>query len=99
MKIDQSFLANLGHGPEPAAIVEAIIKLGHAMGLQVTAEGIETAGQRDFVIAAGVDEMQGYLFAPPMQESALASLPGAFLPSSRGNSLAPRVSGAYCEAI
>ena len=73
LKIDQSFVACIGNGPEPAAIVEAIISLGHAMGLQVTAEGIETQAQRDFLIAAGVDELQGYFFARPADEAALAT--------------------------
>ncbi len=72
LKIDQSFIASLGTGAEPAAIVEAIVSLGHAMGLQVTAEGIETQAQRDFLVGAGVDEMQGYFFARPADEKSLA---------------------------
>ena len=73
LKIDQSFIASLGEGPEPAAIVQAIISLGHAMGLQVTAEGIETQAQRDFLVAAGVDELQGYFFARPVDEATLVA--------------------------
>ena len=71
LKIDQSFVAGLGQGPEPAAIVNAIISLGHAMNLQVTAEGVETQAQRAFLVDAGVDEMQGYLFARPTDEETL----------------------------
>lgn len=71
VKIDQTFVRSLGEGAEPAAIVQAIIQLGHAMGIAVTAEGVETASQRDFLVAAGIDEMQGYLFARPMGEAAL----------------------------
>jgi len=74
LKIDQSFISNLGQGAEPAAIVHAIIKLGHAMNLQVTAEGVETQAQRIFLVDAGIDEMQGYLFARPVDEEALASV-------------------------
>ena len=80
LKIDQSFVAGLGQGPEPAAIVHAIISLGHAMSLQVTAEGVETQAQRAFLVDAGIDEMQGYLFARATDEEALAKV----LPCARG---------------
>ena len=71
VKIDQSFVAALGDTAEAAAIVRAVIELGHAMGLQVTAEGVETEAQRRYLVATGIDEMQGYLFAEPVPESAL----------------------------
>ena len=71
LKIDQSFISSINQGAEPDAIVHAIISLGHAMNLQVTAEGVETEEQRDFLVKAGVDEMQGYLFAKPVDEEAL----------------------------
>ena len=84
LKIDQSFIASLGTGSEPAAIVQAIVSLGHAMGLQVTAEGIETQAQRDFLVGAGVDEMQGYFFARPADEKSLAALGGIRRPGGLG---------------
>ena len=62
-----------GEGSEPAAIVQAIVRLGHAMGLQVTAEGIETEAQRDFLATTGVDEFQGFYFARPTDEATLAT--------------------------
>ncbi len=71
VKIDQSFVAALGDTAEAAAIIRAVIELGHAMGLQVTAEGVETEAQQRFLVAAGIDEMQGYRFARPMAESRL----------------------------
>ncbi len=73
LKIDRSFVVALGEGAEPAAIVQAIIRLGHAMGLQVTAEGIETEAQRDYLATTGVDEFQGYYFARPTDEATLAA--------------------------
>ncbi len=73
VKIDQSFVNTLETSLESAAIVRAVIELGHAMGLQVTAEGVETEAQRDFLVAADVDEMQGYLFARPLDEPSLAA--------------------------
>ncbi len=74
LKIDQSFVFRLGESAGSAAIVQAVVDLGHAMGLQVTAEGVETKVQRDHLIAAGVDELQGFYFARPLDEAALASL-------------------------
>ncbi len=69
VKIDQSFVAALGDTAEAAAIIRAVIELGHAMGLQVTAEGVETEAQRRFLVAAGANEMQGYLFSRPVAEA------------------------------
>jgi EAL domain-containing protein (putative c-di-GMP-specific phosphodiesterase class I) len=74
LKIDRSFIGNLGHSPESAAIVHAIISLGHAMALQVTAEGVETQEQCDFLVGAGVDELQGYFFARATDERTLAEV-------------------------
>jgi len=48
------------------AVVDAVIKLAHALGLQVVAEGVETARQRDILLTLQCDELQGYLFARPM---------------------------------
>ena len=73
LKIDQSFIASLGSGTEAAAIVEAIVNLGHAMGLQVTAEGVETARQWEILAEIGVDELQGYFFGRPVDEGTLAA--------------------------
>ena len=76
VKIDQSFVGGLDDGAEAAPIVRAIIQLGHAMGLQVTAEGVETLAQSRFLLQAGVDELQGFLFSRPLEEAALS----AYLP-------------------
>jgi len=73
VKIDQSFVRALGESSEAAAIVKAVIQLGHAMGLQVTAEGVETDLQRSFLVGAGIDELQGYLFSKPMDERGFAA--------------------------
>jgi diguanylate cyclase (GGDEF)-like protein len=74
LKIDQSFVRTLGDAAGSATIVKAVIRLGHAMRLQVTAEGVETAAQRRFLVAEGVDELQGHFFARPVEESALAAV-------------------------
>ena len=66
LKIDQSFIRNMGANPGDHAIVEAIIVMAHKLGMQVVAEGVETEEQRAMLIAAGCDFGQGYLFAKPM---------------------------------
>jgi diguanylate cyclase (GGDEF)-like protein len=73
VKIDQSFVGGLEGSSEATAIIKAVIQLGHAMGLQVTAEGVETEAQRRFLMQAGVDELQGFLFARPVNEISFAS--------------------------
>jgi diguanylate cyclase (GGDEF)-like protein len=74
IKIDRSFVQALGQAADSAAIVSAVLSLGKAMGLAVTAEGVETEEQRKFLEAAGCEEMQGYLFAPPMSAEAIDEL-------------------------
>jgi predicted signal transduction protein with EAL and GGDEF domain len=74
VKIDQSFVSGLGGSSEAAAIIKAVVQLGRAMGLQVTAEGVETETQRRFLLDAGVDELQGYLFSRPVNELTFAAM-------------------------
>jgi diguanylate cyclase (GGDEF)-like protein len=74
IKIDRSFIQNLGHDVDSVAIISAMLALGHAMGLSVTAEGVETTEQRDFLEAAGCNAMQGFLFARPMPEQEIEHL-------------------------
>jgi len=56
---------------QDSAIVRAIVELAHALGLQVTAEGVETAEQHEALRALGCDSMQGFLFARPMPAEAM----------------------------
>ncbi len=65
VKIDRTFVERLGSDPEDAAIVSAVVSLGHALGVTVTGEGVETAAQLDTLRSLGVDAAQGFLFAPP----------------------------------
>ena len=66
VKIDQSFVRHLAPNTTELALCKAIILMAHELGLKVIAEGVETAVQRDLLIAAGCDYGQGYLFARPM---------------------------------
>jgi len=71
IKIDQSFVADLGKAREADALVSAIIKLARTFRLSVIAEGVETEGQKRRLIAAGCREFQGYLTGLPMSAEAL----------------------------
>ncbi len=71
LKIDRSFVTDLAGNADARAIVDAVIKLAHAIGLKVVAEGVETEAQRDALLELGCDEFQGYLFAKPMSARAL----------------------------
>ncbi|HUZ66644.1 MAG TPA: EAL domain-containing protein, partial [Beijerinckiaceae bacterium] len=66
LKIDQSFVRNLSTDPNDAAIVRAIITLGHSLDLDIVAEGVETADQLARLRAEGCDHVQGYYFGKPM---------------------------------
>jgi len=66
LKIDKSFVKNLGHPGQDTSVVAAMIALGHALGHRVTAEGVETAEQMETLTSLGCDEAQGYYFARPL---------------------------------
>lgn len=67
IKIDRSFISPFAAGvpPRSSAVIEAILALGHALGVEIVAEGIETEYQREVLTAMGCDYGQGYLFSPP----------------------------------
>jgi EAL domain-containing protein (putative c-di-GMP-specific phosphodiesterase class I) len=71
LKIDSSFVMDIEHSADARAIVDAVVKLAHALGLKVVAEGVENPRQQQILTALGCDELQGFLFARPMTASAL----------------------------
>jgi diguanylate cyclase (GGDEF)-like protein/PAS domain S-box-containing protein len=66
IKIDRAFVMNLGRNPQSAAIVRAVIDLGHGMNMSIVAEGVETLEQLGFLAEEGCDSVQGYLLGKPM---------------------------------
>lgn len=74
LKIDKSFVRDSDSDPDDAAIVRAIITLGHALGLRVVAEGVETAAHLDYLKLHGCDEVQGYYFSRPVPAASLEAL-------------------------
>ncbi len=74
LKIDQSFVRDVLTDANDAAIAGTIVKLAESLGLQVTAEGVETNEQREFLIHIGCHDYQGYLFSPPLPVNAFESL-------------------------
>ena len=74
IKIDQSFVAGLGRDAFDTAIIESVIELAHAVGLHVTAEGVETVEQLCRLRALGCDYAQGYYFARPQPAADLHAL-------------------------
>jgi diguanylate cyclase (GGDEF)-like protein len=80
LKIDKLFVQNLGITEDAAAIVECVTRLGRALGLAVTAEGVETGEQHRFVRAVGCHQVQGYLFSPAVTAEQISALVNADRP-------------------
>ncbi|WP_323170467.1 putative bifunctional diguanylate cyclase/phosphodiesterase [Pantoea agglomerans] len=82
IKIDRSFTQSLDVAENSVAIVESVVKLGHAMGLMVTAEGVETPGQMSALADAGCNQLQGYLFSQAVPADQLAALMKTIAPDN-----------------
>jgi len=74
LKIDRSFVRDLQEDPSDAAIVAAIIALGHNLNMQVIAEGVENEEQIQFLKKHRCDEMQGYYWSPPVPGERMGEL-------------------------
>jgi diguanylate cyclase (GGDEF)-like protein/PAS domain S-box-containing protein len=83
LKIDQSFVRNIGRSASDAAFPRAIIGLAQGLGLDVLAEGIETEAEANFFVKAGCPKMQGHLFAKPMPVDEFAAWRTAYQAARR----------------
>ena len=74
LKIDQSFVRNIGTKLSDAMIIQTIIGMANNLGIEVIAEGVETEAQREFLLGAGCKLFQGYLFGRPVPLETFAQL-------------------------
>jgi diguanylate cyclase (GGDEF)-like protein len=74
LKIDRTFLTDIGQDPISARFLAGVTDLAHILGLSVTAEGVETVQQRNEVVAVGCESCQGFYFARPMPADAVFDL-------------------------
>lgn len=74
LKIDRSFVCEIGEQGEPVKLASAIIAMAHELELSVIAEGVETEAQRDYLSERGCDQFQGYLFGRPVPAEELGKL-------------------------
>jgi EAL domain-containing protein (putative c-di-GMP-specific phosphodiesterase class I) len=74
LKIDKAFVDDIGHGQQGPMLVDTILEMAHVLGLEVVAEGVETATQADYLRERACDFAQGYLFNRPMATAELSAL-------------------------
>jgi predicted signal transduction protein with EAL and GGDEF domain len=88
LKIDQAFVGDITTDPEDAAITSTIITMAHSLGLDVVAEGVETAEQLHYLRSQGCDEIQGHWFAHPLEADACYTFLTLFEDSRAGRIVA-----------
>ncbi|HZF46350.1 MAG TPA: EAL domain-containing protein, partial [Sphingomonadaceae bacterium] len=74
LKIDRSFVGEIGCNPDAEAISTTVINLGHCLGLEVIAEGVETRAQEAYLATVGCDTGQGYLYSEAKPAHAIPSM-------------------------
>lgn len=82
LKIDKSFITSLGSSHRDPLIVRSTIDLAHALGMAVTAEGVETPAAHALLSVMGCDMVQGYLIGRPMKPDAFVDYLGSFDPAT-----------------
>jgi EAL domain-containing protein (putative c-di-GMP-specific phosphodiesterase class I) len=73
LKVDCSFVSDIGLREDARKIIGGVVALAHSMGLKVVAEGVESRDQEEFLCRIGCDEAQGYYYAPPLSAPELAT--------------------------
>jgi EAL domain-containing protein (putative c-di-GMP-specific phosphodiesterase class I) len=74
IKIDRSFVGDLENNPDAAAIVHAVLGLGHSLGMATCAEGVETSEQLSYLRSEGCSEVQGYFYSKPKPAADLSRM-------------------------
>jgi diguanylate cyclase (GGDEF)-like protein len=92
LKIDIAFIRDVTTSPDDAALVDAIIALGHSLGMDVIAEGVESSSQLHYLGRRGCDQIQGFLFSRPLPACAFGALiaSDAALEPGQSGAAAPR---------
>jgi len=98
LKIDRRFISGLNTSKNANAIVSAVIRLAHELGLRVVAEGVETLAQRDILVSLGCDELQGFYLARPMPAEALEAWTEGRKPEGAAD-FAPSVIGSAADLL
>jgi diguanylate cyclase (GGDEF)-like protein/PAS domain S-box-containing protein len=93
LKVDQSFVQQIGSGGSEAAIVTAVISMARSLKLRVIAEGVETKAELDFLKAHHCDEAQGYYFSPPVPAQEFVRMLRRGLPNAVEQAAAPALLG------
>jgi len=83
IKVDKSFIDQLDENLQSQAIIRAVVGLAHGLALPVLAEGVETAGQLEFLKREGCDEVQGYLIGRPLPIDNYSEIVGIASPPAR----------------
>ncbi|MCI3927021.1 EAL domain-containing protein [Paenibacillus sp. TRM 82003] len=103
LKIDKSFIRELGKDKGDAAIVSTIVSLAHNMQLKVVAEGVETSEQLQLLRSYGCDEVQGYLFSRPLPAELLEELlqpeDGGFDDADASVASGAKLKGLFCRVV
>jgi EAL domain-containing protein (putative c-di-GMP-specific phosphodiesterase class I) len=73
IKVDKTFVIAAGVSEEARSIIKSTVDLGHTLGMQVTAEGVESQDNLDYLCATGCDYAQGYFIARPMSGDVVAA--------------------------
>ncbi|MFZ6874386.1 EAL domain-containing protein [Undibacterium sp. Di27W] len=79
LKVDMAFVRDMTSNSGNASIVKAIIAMGHSLGLEVIAEGVETIGQARYLRALQCDVMQGYLISKPLSAEAMTNFLASYI--------------------
>lgn len=74
LKIDRTFVVGVPSDQNDCAIAQAIVTMGKQLRQEIVAEGVETREQMNFLRELGCDQLQGYLFSPPIEAEAFAGM-------------------------
>lgn len=95
LKIDKSFIQDLGRNPDDDSLVDAIIAMAQSLRLQIVAEGVETREQIDYLRSRDVNLVQGYYFSRPVEADAVADM---LITETQGSSVAKAASAHFPSA-